>query len=618
MTEENASEAAVEFSCNSKTTDLKPSPRKTKIVVISALTAVLLLGAVASVSVYFVMRKPASTHLAEIKLEEGESLTYRVDQNIEIKAGNAQKGTIRSIIGIRVLNKTSEEYWFLMKFNLSYVNGDMDIRGMKVTTEYFLVRLQIASRSPDFASDTPGESFEVYGKRDTDAELLRQVYFILEQLLPTLKRDLYEDVDGKKLSGTKSQNVEDSPLLPGFVKMHRKANTSDKEALIIKNHFDRADFRNLSSEIDLDLKYSDYAFVNKSNGMVTESHAYFTEQLNFGEPMHNKGDFDVSMLEITLSSHISLIENSYFGYAESKGVSLHYFVKLVVPKSQAAFSVNKNPHRPPASTSTPTETPTNGSVFNQHHNSTNSSAIPLKRSRRDADVVPWEEASPLDLDVEHSFTLFEENVIGINVKGEGKVWLEGGGSTEIGVSLRLVIGGISQDILYEQYQREQLEDGLDIQTGNEWRGKIGVSIPVFFLTVGVDFSLTFKVNIQLKFPAQKNSLSPVKLAIEIEPFAEATASIEGHISAYLIRVAVYGDGTLIRVDLPVTLSYHAARSAGRKWCVDLSSSLTALELSARIYYQWRNWWSWGTRHTLIEFGTWDGINYNRKLLERCG
>ena len=35
--------------------------------------------------------------------------------------------TIRAIVGIEVLNKTSEEYWFLMKFDLSYLDGNVDL-----------------------------------------------------------------------------------------------------------------------------------------------------------------------------------------------------------------------------------------------------------------------------------------------------------------------------------------------------------------------------------------------------------------------------------------------------------------------------------------------------------
>jgi len=96
-----------------------------------------------------------------------------------------------------------------------------------------------------------------------------------------------------------------------------------------------------------------------------------------------------------------------------------------------------------------------------------------------------------------------------------------------------------------------------------------------------------------------------------------TASIEGYVSAYFIRGGAYGDGTLVRVGLPVMLSYRDNRDPGNEWCVDLSVRLTALELSAGLFYQWWHWWHWGTRHTLYEFGKWDAIQRNWKELERC-
>ena len=70
----------------------KQSSRKTKIVVIGVLTALLFLGAVISVCAYFTLRKTTPTRLTEVKLEAGETLTYQVDQNIEIQRGNVQKG----------------------------------------------------------------------------------------------------------------------------------------------------------------------------------------------------------------------------------------------------------------------------------------------------------------------------------------------------------------------------------------------------------------------------------------------------------------------------------------------------------------------------------------------
>ena len=290
-------------------------------------------------------------------------------------------------------------------------------------------------------------------------------------------------MDGEKTSGS---DPEDSPLLPGSVKMHREANTSDKDAVMIKNHFDRSDFLNLPSEIDLDLQYSDFALINKSNGMVSQSRAYFSEQLNFGEPIHNKDGFDVSMIKITLTSHVSQIETNYFGYVESKRVSLHFFVKLVVPKSNATFTINKTPSRlPKGAISNSNRPPLNTPSPSQQQNLTNSSGTPLKRSRRAASAVAWKEAGPLSLSVEHSFTVFEKKVIGINVKGEGKVWLEDGDAMEIGVSFGLSIGGSKvRDIFKERYQRNQLEDGRDRRTGYQWdRGIVSVYFIRCLLTV---------------------------------------------------------------------------------------------------------------------------------------
>ena len=69
----------------------KKSSRKTKIVIIGSLAVVLLLGAV---SVYFAMRKTTPTHLVEVNLQEGEALTYKVEQQIEIQGNDVQKGKL--------------------------------------------------------------------------------------------------------------------------------------------------------------------------------------------------------------------------------------------------------------------------------------------------------------------------------------------------------------------------------------------------------------------------------------------------------------------------------------------------------------------------------------------
>ena len=81
----------------------------------------------------------------------------------------------------------------------------------------------------------------------------------------------------------------------------------------------------------------------------------------------------------------------------------------------------------------------------------------------------------------------------------------------------------------------------------------------------------------------------VYLICQFEPSSEVTTSITGYISAYLLRGGAHGDRTLIRVYLPATLSYQATRSPRKRWCLDLSARLTALQVRASIFYQWRRW-----------------------------
>ena len=297
------------------------------------------------------------------------------------------------------------------------------------------------------------ESFEVYGPRLTNTELLRQVYGILEQLLPVLKSDLYEDVDGEKVTGSNPLEPEESPLLPGSVKMHREANTSDKDTVLIKKHFDRTDFVSLSSDIDLDLKYSDSAFINKSNGMVTQSRAYLSEQLNFGEPIHDKSGSEVTAMKINLTIKVSLIElSNYFEKEESERVSVHYFVQLVLPKSKATFSVNE-PSRTFSADTVLNSTPEPSVIPspNQQHNKTNSSDISLKRSRR----------ALRRLNFYKQFTVFEKKMIGINVKGKVEFWVYQ--DSEMGIRFRLIIGSRTlSPLISKRYPWSQLEDGRNV------------------------------------------------------------------------------------------------------------------------------------------------------------
>lgn len=70
---------------------LKKSTRKTKVIVIAALTVFLLLGAVVSVSLYLTINQSTpsqSNRLTDVNLNTGDTLTYQVDQDIEAETGN--------------------------------------------------------------------------------------------------------------------------------------------------------------------------------------------------------------------------------------------------------------------------------------------------------------------------------------------------------------------------------------------------------------------------------------------------------------------------------------------------------------------------------------------------
>ena len=88
-------EPKVQFSEKANDSLKKPCRRKTKIVALGGITLVLLLGAVVSVSVYFLLKKnvPHRTeNLVEVNLQEGETLTYLVDHDINVQGGGVQKG----------------------------------------------------------------------------------------------------------------------------------------------------------------------------------------------------------------------------------------------------------------------------------------------------------------------------------------------------------------------------------------------------------------------------------------------------------------------------------------------------------------------------------------------
>lgn len=316
---------------------------------------------------------------------------------------------------------------------------------------------------------------------------------ILDQLLPALKRDLYEDVDGEKLASGSEPNPENSPLLPGDIKVHRKANTSDKDAVFIRKYYNSKDLINVSSDIDIGFEYSDFALINKSNGMVTESRAYFSEQLNFGEPIHTNDGDHVTMLNIDLFSQVSLIDQTnsfYFGKAESEGITFHLFVRLVVPGSGAVFTNDNEFGWPPANSSQ--MSPNNGSFSGELHNSTNSSSLSVKRRKRRAARpigvqvlssttslnVPWSQASKF-LSLEEKFQLFKKEVIGVNVTGEGRVSMDPI-SQKIEVGFYIKIGPNDwEKILYESFQGTDLTNGQVITREFNWDKTI---VSCFLLT----------------------------------------------------------------------------------------------------------------------------------------
>ena len=87
----------VEISDNLKVSDAKRYSRNVKIATIGVLTVVLLLAAVISVAVYFTLMRKTPTRLAEVNLKEGETLTYRVRQDIQIQGEDIQKGILARI-----------------------------------------------------------------------------------------------------------------------------------------------------------------------------------------------------------------------------------------------------------------------------------------------------------------------------------------------------------------------------------------------------------------------------------------------------------------------------------------------------------------------------------------
>ena len=315
------------------------------------------------------------------------------------------------------------------------------------------------------------ESFEVFGPRHIHPDLLREVYSILEQLLPAVQRNLYEDVDGQKATDSNSPDYEESPLLPCSVKMHRQAVTSDRNVVLIRNHFDRADFVNLSSEIDFDLKYSDSAFINKSNGMITESRSYFSEELNFGEPIHsNDSSSDVRFLKVAMTSLVTIIElPNFFEQAESERVKVHLFASLPLPKSKSTFSVKETRKvQTGRAVSNLTLTPSENPLVNQTYDSNNSSSILLTRSRRSTNLA-----------FDSSSTLFQKKILGINVKAIARYKVQEG--VKVRETVVLHIGRFDTKLIDEEYSWSQLQRQQPSRSSYFWSKTIVSASSLFQL-----------------------------------------------------------------------------------------------------------------------------------------
>ena len=297
------------------------------------------------------------------------------------------------------------------------------------------------------ANNGSKESFELYGNRTTNKEFIGFIYGILDQLLPTLQRDLYEEVDREKFGSVVPLSPEKSSRIPGAVNMHRVAQTSDKDAVFINNRFNRSDLVNFTSDIDMDMTYNDLASINKSNGMVTESHAFLSEQLKFGEPIRTKSGPNVTMLNVSVSSHVTRIETHAFHLTEAEAahIRVQSFVKLVPPESISSItpsnsSLESSTNSPyTQNISTPTSTPKNRSLIRQ------------KRS--------------LSEKYEKGIHLFQKEVIGIDISGEAKVWAEANLNQGITVGAEIIVkfGAVAVEVFkrtYEWKDETRAEDPL--------------------------------------------------------------------------------------------------------------------------------------------------------------
>lgn len=581
-------------------------------------------------------KEQISGRLVEVNLEPGETLLYQVEQVLEVRSGELQKGTLSTIVALQVINKTSEEYWFVFKIISINAEGENVEKIGNVTrgrSFYFLAKIERTSRSK--VKKTPkstkaDESFELYGNQKSDAELTRYARAILTQLLPTVERNLYERVDGEKPDPNSEPKPENSSMFPGIVKMHREADTSENDELLIKNKFNRSDITNMTSDIDLDMSYADSSVFNKSNGMVTKGEVHLTEQLNFGEPVQFKNGSTVNMMNVFFTSKVTLLNDeksrrTYLEDEELADIDFRDFVKLMAPNSDQKFSVTTSerepPNEPSADSNAMNLNTTSTGEDERETNSTTASHDSRHRSRRLTGFVQ----QILNAPQTETFTLFEKKVIGINMKVKVTISIESIkklsylelDKTKLDLTLQLG-GSVTVPFLRDSIDTTKKKT----KQINGGKIEVGYSIPILWVvTLDLDFVLSTPATISV----DPGSLSTSRLSLTVTPSISVTTTLQGSVAVLIIRAGVYGDGNLISGSLPITVSYDSTRPPYKDTCVDVSANVKLLELTAGIFYQWREcWWhwiwfkcKWGTRHTLHSFGRWSAFSLQRNMMYKC-
>ena len=126
--------------------------------------------------------------------------------------------------------------------------------------------------------------------------------------------------------------------------------------------------------------------------------------------LENKGSVNETMMKATVTSHVALIETEQFPITESESARFLSFVKLDVASATTLPLKQDFEERFP-SVSNSRHSTSNVSLSTGPSNSTNSSAISRKRSRREFDNGVreiWEKAEAQYLNVDHTIELFGE------------------------------------------------------------------------------------------------------------------------------------------------------------------------------------------------------------------